>query len=1260
MKNKSGSGDGELSGRSNPPTPSNADTSEQESEEEDEFDVEAILEERVKKGVTEYLVKWDGFDLMNATWEPAEQFNSEDTLMDWARKKLLITAGRERRFDVKRWERDKKRIEAEFAASKRDLIKENCSINTDFDSYFHPLPGLSSSDSDKPLSHRRETRFSSEVSSLFVRPDTVPPEEPRTVPREVPKHPTSGPSKSPKKTGAPVHAVKAPVTPAVLAIPAKPSPKEPAQQKPAIQTAKKPRSKPTWTLANSISRPQEPATKTPFFGSGQTARPSNKRQGLNSRWARERAPDINQLELMKPSEFPSRENYGYIQPSPSMIDRTTVTIKSAEETLSESSLSAAIITSMGPPGPPNLVQSAASNRTENSSEIQAPDTITPTAPILPTMSRAHGVAPRARLTEGDNPPNLPDSEKRSIAPEENSRRKSPDVYHRRGSPDYGRRRSPSLSRRQRSPDVYRPRRSPSPYRRRPSPDAYNRRQSFPAMRYNRHSTSPERHELSRPPSPTSRRHTISRPGSRGPFPPPVTKPRPSAQTVLTEEEKHQIARMPVGIKKKGFKSNPAGHFWNPGEVLAHAYFGVDKQYIGAVRLCGHKLLAAHDLIASKRKGSITLDVWFKHSCTFDQYQELARDFHETRSHRLWCNAWMEGFEDSNEQLFYMAESLRRQNMAAIHYPANGRGMNWIAYSPSSIFDRFLTNPGQIRLPSGAVICLAVRGPLPDFSTLSTISSNLTNPRAPVIRQLDNTRPGQSTTNDNKIQAPLVGSPNIHPSRLWMLTKSDTSGRRRPDETPNWGPDIIMDTSSDTSFNGQGPVLVDTPQDVREPAMPSQKLGSVRKAPPTNVSEQAIDEMLKIFKDQFKMTLERLGTLDNGDITDTFYLHFPVEDTDACIDLEFMEAWLNHHRVKYWTNRDPRNWEKFHSDCKRGVIIFHESFFQYESLRPKIRSYLWKDNHNFWTVRLRRPLDLPDLRYCSEGSHIQAIFPHSSAILLTEDVVQDLKRAAMIVCWFYHKHISSKTPVTSKLVLCPDFMTKLEKRLDNPNRDKNDDVKCVLNPAHVACFLQTNTLPSIMSIIACIKMVNSTDPNFPFFELDSLSIQSLDRSNNNVLCLPIPGYGTRTGAEHAHTKCLTQPERDADHLVEAFAGWTQVNAARFRKTAVVTFLKNEPLLSRWSGWGHVVVLDGFKAFCRAFATDESILFERLQNGLQRQVNSPQLATEGGVTTPWTPHTPQESRDPRKNRGDPSRDRKGSRDPRLAPEAYPSNPLAQPYR
>ena len=56
-----------------------------DSEEDEEYNVECILEEKLVKGKTHYLVKWEGYD--DETWEPAAHMAKTEALADWKKSK---------------------------------------------------------------------------------------------------------------------------------------------------------------------------------------------------------------------------------------------------------------------------------------------------------------------------------------------------------------------------------------------------------------------------------------------------------------------------------------------------------------------------------------------------------------------------------------------------------------------------------------------------------------------------------------------------------------------------------------------------------------------------------------------------------------------------------------------------------------------------------------------------------------------------------------------------------------------------------------------------------------------------------------------------------------------------------------------------------------------------------------------------------------------------------------------------------------------
>lgn len=88
-------------------------------------------------------------------------------------------------------------------------------------------------------------------------------------------------------------------------------------------------------------------------------------------------------------------------------------------------------------------------------------------------------------------------------------------------------------------------------------------------------------------------------------------------------------------------------------------------------------------------------------------------------------------------------------------------------------------------------------------------------------------------------------------------------------------------------------------------------------------EEATQTMLRIFRDNYKITLKQLSTVSEGtqsqvlSPTPNFYLHScSNQEGEARKDGEFLEAWLKTYpQINIFSD-----WKKFLNECSRGVIM----------------------------------------------------------------------------------------------------------------------------------------------------------------------------------------------------------------------------------------------------------------------------------------------------------------------------------------------------
>ena len=596
------------------------------------FEVETILAQRKVSGSLEYLVKWDGYDLMNATWEPKNSFDSEDTLRDWQEKKLQINYGKLPSFNVGKWEREKSRLEDEFSAAGKDMEENNSELHTNMDDYFFPLltpepdpprrprhrlsaasdtssslfvtpepsssknqalptlptsslgqPPLSSypsiEDDDSPVaettahepnldtinreqnpfklpfpprgpSGRRFSGASDASSSLFVTPEPTSsknkilparslsstgqasvaskppirdPKWPDATSQEKRKQPTGNQASRPQPTNQ-----KAGST-------TKHSTQTPSVQKATVQkaTVQKPNTQ------NPVP-PKPPVVVPTRVKFGQPARPKfTRKRGYESSWGRERVPDPDQIQLMKPSEYSKRENYGHATPN---LPGSKIPGASAQSSVGnpETTGAADHVSTPGVPhasGPFELLNS--DPFTGQPQQLPWGDAIsteldTSMLPVSTDRYNSRSTGRSSHLAGFNRRPSSPDGDNRHGG--HSTRRRSPGVYSRRFSE-------------------------------------------------------------------TGNASTVV-----------------SSPPVLSEQE--QIASMPVGRPQEGANEWPNGCFSNPGEVFAHVYFGDLKTYIGPMRLVGELGRARNELLTSGVTVGSSLELWFKELYTVKEHTEL--------------------------------------------------------------------------------------------------------------------------------------------------------------------------------------------------------------------------------------------------------------------------------------------------------------------------------------------------------------------------------------------------------------------------------------------------------------------------------------------------------------------------------------------------------------------------------------------------------------------------------------------------------------
>ncbi|CAG8935805.1 unnamed protein product [Penicillium salamii] len=358
--------------------------------------------------------------------------------------------------------------------------------------------------------------------------------------------------------------------------------------------------------------------------------------------------------------------------------------------------------------------------------------------------------------------------------------------------------------------------------------------------------------------------------------------------------------------------------------------------------------------------------------------------------------------------------------------------------------------------------------------------------------------------------------------------------------------------------------------------PSISSGSHQPSLPPLVRPPPATTDLQKYTAELKIIVGELATIKDGARrlkADCFYLHFPSEDDDARKDFDLLKKYLVLHEMTVFTSSDNDGWSKFLGENKKGVVIFHESFAKYAALRPHLTKALQYPLLNFWVVRVKERLRGMQGRFFSPGGHCTRIFPGDGVILLTEDMLGDLRRTAIILQWIREQQGPKASPDIRHIMLHPRVMEWIKKRLGDQRFVENHRV-----------------LKLVRGLIWKLNPFKLPDGTF--------EESSLDPNSSNAVMSPrhVHGYDS---LNIDGTKSKEMVLQDANRLFNYFAGWGQVNRQRFKHFFVVTSITDNDVYERWKAYGFLTVIrGGHKGFFGRFHirdSDLESLWNRACNG-----------------------------------------------------------------
>ncbi|KAE8388296.1 hypothetical protein BDV23DRAFT_114190 [Aspergillus alliaceus] len=618
------------------------------------------------------------------------------------------------------------------------------------------------------------------------------------------------------------------------------------------------------------------------------------------------------------------------------------------------------------------------------------------------------------------------------------------------------------------------------------------------------------------------------------------------------------------------------YFVNPGELLITMYYGPDRKEIGEARLCGLDNIRRNRFMRTK-KGN-RLEIWFQHLCNLADYNTLCKQTYNEK----YLNSWIEGFDDSEPNIYKFGEELRRRNLVAIHTPAVKSHDVLLVYPPNSEDFWFLS--GCFKGPPRVFLHTAVRSPFGPLqqSVLGnskgqhghlTGANTVTYHPSPSNTVLANKQASETLceriyqNQDNRF--PVVESP-----KTFTAPELDSETNTAPPQT---SVSNLRDSMSTARRILPG---IDS-MDIDQPPMTAASSNNMQ--PPPTMQAFNLDSY---FEEKFGMTFHTLVSAPKqGGLSGSgsFCVLFPQEpgasEEECQLVVEFLKAQSSdRYRAIIYSNRTPEDWEKF-TQAKTGVILIHENFLDYYKLRSLNKLYM-QPAFSFWSFSLSRESG-------DNQPHFRRMFPIGGVALITEEYMSHDPRGTVLILSWFLDFAKSKRPGTWKLMFRPDILNWLQKQIDTAENSR---------------YLWLAMYQFMMQIIALA---------------DAKSREILTGAESGYTQNPVispsklPLYGSRTEQDNPEVpRGLTQVQRNADHLIEFFAGWALVNCHQYRKFYVFTSVGP---YQRWDEWQHLDIRVDTTAIMKCLSIDPKSSWGKLKESL----------SETRSQTPFTPQTPKAS-------------------------------------